>query len=108
MSDAFKAAGFTVPQYHALSVALSSVPQTIKQPVDTSPPTTGVPLRQALTKFIESKASEGIQHKSVGQLQLRVQAFVTWAKGHMVDEITPALGKVRISHMAREHLLVTH
>ncbi|WP_323883934.1 site-specific integrase [Aeromonas hydrophila] len=91
--DAFKAAGFTVPQYHALSVALSSVPQTIKQPVDTSPPTSGVPLRQALTKFIESKASEGIQHKSVGQLQLRVQAFVTWAKGHMVDEITPALAQ---------------
>ena len=47
--DAFKAAGFTVPQYRFFSVALSSVPQTIGQPADTSPPTTGVP-RQALTK----------------------------------------------------------
>ncbi|WP_323921484.1 phage integrase N-terminal SAM-like domain-containing protein, partial [Aeromonas caviae] len=29
----------------------------------------------------------------MGQLQLRINAFVTWAKGVKVDEVTPALAQ---------------
>ncbi|ELC7281001.1 phage integrase N-terminal SAM-like domain-containing protein, partial [Aeromonas veronii] len=50
-------------------------------------------LTHALARFIETKTSEGIQHRSVGQLQLRINAFVTWAKGVKVDEVTPALAQ---------------
>ncbi|MGL6496253.1 hypothetical protein ACSZNT_15385 [Aeromonas veronii] len=50
-------------------------------------------LTHALARFIETKTSEGIQHRSVGQLQLRINAFVTWAKGVKIDEVTPALAQ---------------
>ncbi|EKP0308255.1 hypothetical protein JGK42_002099 [Aeromonas veronii] len=35
------------------------------------------------------KTSEGIQHKSVGQFQLRINAFVTWAKGVCSGQLRP-------------------
>lgn len=56
-------------------------------------PAKGIALTQALTQFLGVKASEGIQHKSVGQLQIRINAFVTWAKGLKVDEVTPTLAQ---------------
>ena len=83
--DAFKAAGFIPPQ----------TPSTPREPsVNASAcPSSGITLSHALARFIETKASEGIQHKTMGQLQLRINAFVTWAKGVKVDEVTPALAQ---------------
>ncbi|MCY9838149.1 hypothetical protein [Aeromonas media] len=79
--DAFKAAGFAVPL---------APPQSIASPFESSTgPVKGIALTQALTQFLDAKASEGIQHKSVGQLQVRINAFITWAKGLRVDEVMP-------------------
>ncbi len=83
--DAFKAAGF------AASLTPS---QSIASPIESSTcPAKGIALTQALTQFLDAKSSEGIQHKSVGQLQVRINAFVTWAKGVKVDEVKPALAQ---------------
>ncbi|MFC5707300.1 site-specific integrase [Aeromonas eucrenophila] len=83
--DAFKAAGFAVPLASSQSIA---------SPAESSPcPAKGIALTQAFTQFLDAKASEGIQHKSVGQLQIRINAFVTWAKGLKVDEVTPTLAQ---------------
>ncbi|MGE6101826.1 hypothetical protein [Aeromonas salmonicida] len=83
--DAFKAAGF------AVSLTPS---QSIASPIESSTcPAKGIALTQALTQFLDAKSSEGIQHKSVGQHQVRINAFVTWAKGVKVDEVTPALAQ---------------
>ncbi|WP_234924355.1 site-specific integrase [Aeromonas veronii] len=83
--DAFKAAGFIPPQ----------TPSTPREPSVDAPacPSSGIMLTHALARFIETKTSEGIQHRSVGQLQLRINAFVTWAKGVKIDEVTPALAQ---------------
>jgi integrase len=83
--DAFKAAGFIPPQ----------TPSTPREPSVDAPacPSSGITLTRALARFIETKTSEGIQHKSVGQLQLRINVFVTWAKGVKVDEVTPTLAQ---------------
>ncbi|WP_265434297.1 tyrosine-type recombinase/integrase [Aeromonas salmonicida] len=79
--DAFKAAGFAVPLVSSQSIA---------SPAESSPcPAKGIALTQALTQFLDAKSSEGIQHKSVGQLQVRINAFITWAKGLRVDEVMP-------------------
>ncbi|WP_216640844.1 hypothetical protein [Edwardsiella tarda] len=81
--DAFKAAGFIPPQ-------TPSTPRELS--VDASACTSsGITLTHALARFIETKTSEGLQHKSVGQLQLRINAFVTWDKGVKIDEVTPRL-----------------
>ncbi|MDX7873083.1 site-specific integrase [Aeromonas caviae] len=83
--DAFKAAGF------AASLTPS---QSIASPIESSTcPAKGIALTQALTQFLDAKSSEGIQHKSVGQLQLRINAFVTWAKGVKADQVTPTLAQ---------------
>ncbi len=83
--DAFKAAGF------AASLTPS---QSIASPIESSTcPAKGIALTQALTQFLDAKSSEGIQHKSVGQLQLRINAFVTWAKGVKADQVTPSLAQ---------------
>ncbi|HHQ4695853.1 TPA: site-specific integrase [Aeromonas veronii] len=83
--DAFKAAGF------AASLTPS---QSIASPIESSTcPAKGIALTLALTQFLDAKSSEGIQHKSVGQLQLRINAFVTWAKGVKADQVTPTLAQ---------------
>lgn len=66
--DAFKAAGFIPPQ----------TPSTPREPSVDAPacPSSGIMLTHALARFIETKTSEGIQHRSVGQLQLRIQNMV--------------------------------
>ncbi len=83
--DAFKAAGFAVPPTPF---------QPIASPIESSACTAkGIVLAQALAQFLDAKTSEGIQYKSVGQLQIRIGAFVSWTKGQRVDEITPALAQ---------------
>ena len=72
-SDAFKAAGSSLLKHLPHLVNLLLMPPAC--------PSSGIMLTHALARFIETKTSEGIQHRSVGQLQLRINAFVTWAKG---------------------------
>ena len=93
--DAFKAAGFIPPQ----------TPSTPREPSVDAPacPSSGIMLTHALARFIETKTSEGIQHRSVGQLQLRINAFVTWAKGVKVDEVTPALAQEYRNSLLRKN-----
>ena len=99
--DAFKTAGFTLPQTPTQPIGppvkisarpvIPHIQGHLK--VEVRRPASGLTLKKALAQFIEAKTSEGIQHKSVGQLQIRIQAFVTWAKSHKVDERTPCLAQ---------------